>query len=97
MAARPKLDPTKLKDFEIAEASEPYMKTVYQQAEELGLEKEELLPHGHYVAKVDFAKVLKRSNTGILAPHFQIQCYIYLTTCQQPTNESYLMGKLASH
>ncbi|MBM2833500.1 MAG: ftsH 6 [Candidatus Brocadiaceae bacterium] len=36
------------------------MKTVYQLADELGLEKEELLPHGHYVAKVDFNKVLKR-------------------------------------
>ncbi len=60
MAERPKLDPTKLKDFEIAEASEPYMKTVYQLGEELGLEKEELLPHGHYVAKVDFRQVLAR-------------------------------------
>ena len=54
------LDPTKKADWEIAEASEAHMKTVYQQADELGLEKEELLPHGHYVAKVDFAKVLER-------------------------------------
>jgi len=54
------LDPTKMTDWEIAEASEATMKTVYQQAEELGLEKDELLPHGHYVAKVDFAKVLAR-------------------------------------
>jgi formyltetrahydrofolate synthetase len=60
MAKRPKLDPTKMKDYEIAEAAEPYMKTVYQLQEELGLEKEELLPHGHYVAKVDFNKVLTR-------------------------------------
>jgi len=36
------------------------MKTVYELGEQLGLEKEELLPHGHYVAKVDFAKVLQR-------------------------------------
>ncbi len=54
------LDPTKHADWEIAEESETRMKTVYQLAEELGLEKEELLPHGHYVAKVDFSKVLKR-------------------------------------
>jgi len=47
-------------DWQIAEAAEKYMKTVYQLGEELGLEKEELLPHGHYVAKVDFAKVLSR-------------------------------------
>ncbi|MFQ5647199.1 MAG: formate--tetrahydrofolate ligase [bacterium] len=54
------LDPTKHADWEIAEDSEKRMKTVYQLAEELGLEKEELLPHGHYVAKVDFNKVLNR-------------------------------------
>ena len=54
------LDPTKHADWEIAEDSETRMKTVYQLADELGLEKEELLPHGHYVAKVDFNKVLKR-------------------------------------
>ncbi len=54
------LDPTKYEDWQIAEAAEATMKTVYQQAEELGLEKEELLPHGHYVAKVDYKKVLAR-------------------------------------
>ena len=26
----------------------------------MGLEQEELLPYGHYVMKVDFAKVLER-------------------------------------
>ncbi|MEK6690939.1 MAG: formate--tetrahydrofolate ligase [Nitrospirota bacterium] len=54
------LDPTKNADWEIAEASERHMKTVYQLGEELGLEKQELLPHGHYVAKVDFKSVLNR-------------------------------------
>ncbi len=54
------LDPTKHADWEIAEEAESRMKTVYQLAEELGLQKEELLPHGHYVAKVDFAKVTQR-------------------------------------
>jgi len=54
------LDPTKHADWEIAEEAESRMKKVYQLAEELGLENEELLPHGHYVAKVDFKKVLKR-------------------------------------
>ncbi|MBW2060809.1 MAG: formate--tetrahydrofolate ligase [Deltaproteobacteria bacterium] len=54
------LDPTKMEDWQIAEAIEETMKTVYQLGEEMGLEKEELLPHGHYVAKVDFAKVLER-------------------------------------
>ncbi len=54
------LDPTKHQDWEIAEDAEKNMKTVYQLGEELGLEKEELLPHGHYVAKLDFTKIVKR-------------------------------------
>ncbi|NWF98472.1 MAG: formate--tetrahydrofolate ligase [Nitrospirae bacterium] len=54
------LDPTKHADWEIAEAAEANMKTVYQLADELGLEKKELLPHGHYVAKLDFKNILNR-------------------------------------
>lgn len=54
------LDATKMADWQIAEEAEKTMKTVYQLRDELGLTEEELLPHGHYVAKVDFAKVLKR-------------------------------------
>ncbi len=54
------LDPTKMADWQIAEEAEKTMKTVYQLRDELGLTEEELLPHGHYVAKVDFRKVLQR-------------------------------------
>ena len=54
------LDATKMKDWEIAEEAEKSMKTVYQLAEELGLEKEELLPHGHYFGKVDFKRAFER-------------------------------------
>jgi len=54
------LDPTKMADWQIAEEAEKTMKTVYQQRDELGLLEEELLPHGHYVAKVDYRKVLDR-------------------------------------
>jgi len=54
------LDPTKYADWQIAEDAEKTMKTVHQLADELGLEKEELLPHGHYVAKLDFKKILDR-------------------------------------
>lgn len=54
------LDPIKHADWEIAEAAEASMKTIYQLGEELGLEKEELLPHGHYIAKLDFTKILNR-------------------------------------
>jgi formyltetrahydrofolate synthetase len=54
------LDPTKHADWEIAEDAEKRMKTSHQLAEELGILKEELLPHGHYIAKVRFARVLER-------------------------------------
>ena len=36
------------------------MKTCYQLADELGLTKDELLPHGHHIAKVDYQQVLNR-------------------------------------
>jgi formate--tetrahydrofolate ligase len=55
-----KLDPTKMKDWEIAEAAGKEMKTVYQLADQLELEKMELLPYGHYVAKLDYMGILKR-------------------------------------
>jgi len=54
------LDPTKHADWEIAEDSETRMKPIAEIAEKMGLTKEELLPYGHYIAKVDFKKVLKR-------------------------------------
>ncbi|MFZ5906595.1 MAG: formate--tetrahydrofolate ligase [Nitrospirota bacterium] len=54
------LDPTKHADWEIAEAAETHMKTVYQLGEQLGLEKHELLPHGHFIAKLDFKNILNR-------------------------------------
>lgn len=54
------LDPTKYADWQIAEEAEKHMKTIYQIADELGLEKEELLPYGHYIGKVDYARVISR-------------------------------------
>ena len=54
------LDPTKYADWEIAEEAEKRMKMSQQLADELGIKKEELLPHGHYIAKVRFARVLER-------------------------------------
>lgn len=55
------LDPKKHADWEIAQEAESRMKTVYQLGEELGLEKEELLPYGHYVAKLDYRKIMART------------------------------------
>ncbi|MBT4501293.1 MAG: formate--tetrahydrofolate ligase, partial [Gemmatimonadetes bacterium] len=54
------LDPTKHEDWEIAEDSEKSMKRIEQVAEELGLTEDELLPYGHYIAKIDYPKVLER-------------------------------------
>jgi len=54
------LDPTRKADWEIAEAAEAYMKTVHQLGDELGLGKHEILPHGHYIAKLDFKSILSR-------------------------------------
>jgi len=54
------LDPTKHADWEVAQEAESRMKTCYQLADQLGLTKEELLPHGNYIAKVDYMKVLNR-------------------------------------
>jgi formate--tetrahydrofolate ligase len=55
-----KLDPTKMADWQIAAAAEENMKTVYELGDELGLEKMELLPYGHYVAKLDYLSILER-------------------------------------
>jgi len=55
-----KLDPTTMKDWQIAEEAEKNMRTFYQLAEELGLKQEEIIPHGHYFGKVDFKAVLDR-------------------------------------
>jgi formyltetrahydrofolate synthetase len=54
------LDPTNHADWEIAEEAEKRMKTSQQLTDELELKKEEMLPHGHYIAKVRFARVLER-------------------------------------
>jgi formate--tetrahydrofolate ligase len=54
------LDPTKHADWEIAQEAESRMKTCYQLADELGLAKAELLPHGNHIAKVDYMQVLRR-------------------------------------
>ncbi len=55
-----KIDPRKMKDWEIADASLENMKTVYQLADEMELDKMELLPYGHYIGKLDYMSILKR-------------------------------------
>ena len=55
-----KLDATKMKDWEIAEAAEENMVPFTKLALDLGLEEEELLPMGRRLGKVDFTRTFQR-------------------------------------
>lgn len=57
---KPKLDPVKLADWEIAEASEPYLRPISELAAELGLLSDEINPYGKHLAKVDASAVHAR-------------------------------------
>ena len=59
-----KLDPTKLKDWQIAEAAEENLKSAAELAAELGLKDDEWEAHGKVLAKIDVTKVLKRVGAG---------------------------------
>ncbi|GHV56749.1 formate--tetrahydrofolate ligase [Deltaproteobacteria bacterium] len=48
------------KDYEIAEAAEKYMIRIRDLGLSMGLEDDEILPYGHYVAKIDYNKALSR-------------------------------------
>ena len=51
-----KLDPVKMKDWQIAEAAEENLRTANDLAAELGLQDEEWEPYGRYLAKIDVTK-----------------------------------------
>lgn len=55
-----KLDPTKMKDWEIAEAAEADMKPFTKLALEMGLKEDELIPMGRQIARVDFLRAMRR-------------------------------------
>ena len=55
-----RLDPTKMKDWEIAEAAEAGLRPAKELAAELGLQEDEWTPYGRVLAKVDVTKVLRR-------------------------------------
>lgn len=55
-----RLNPVEMPDWRIAREAEKNMKTVETLAAELGLKQEELLPYGHYMGKIEQAKVLER-------------------------------------
>ncbi len=55
-----KLDPTKMQDWQVAEAAEENMRPLEELTSELGLAYGEMIPMGRTLAKVDYAKVLER-------------------------------------
>ncbi len=57
---RTKLDPTVMKDWEIAQQAELDMIPLDELARELGLKADELIPMGRQLAKVDYIKAMKR-------------------------------------
>lgn len=58
------LDPTKMKDWQIAEAAEENLKSAKSLVDELGLKDDEWAPYGYVLAKIDVTKVLKRVGEG---------------------------------
>jgi formyltetrahydrofolate synthetase len=47
-------------DWEIARDAEANMKSAWELGDDLGLEPQEILPYGHYLAKLDYRKILER-------------------------------------
>lgn len=56
MLPKPELYP----DWVIAQEAEKNMKTIFQLADEAGIKRDELIPYGHYITKVDYKKIYSR-------------------------------------
>lgn len=56
-----KLDPTKMKDWQIAEAAEAGMRPIAQVAEGMGVRPEEFIPYGSSYAKLNARAILSRT------------------------------------
>ncbi len=67
-----KLDPTQMKDWQIAEAAEQMMKPVSQLAREMGLEDDELIPMGRRLVKVDYQKAFSRLKDAPSAKYINV-------------------------
>ncbi|MBP6941319.1 MAG: formate--tetrahydrofolate ligase [Syntrophorhabdaceae bacterium] len=52
-------DADRMSDWQISEAAEIHMKSIWQLQEELGLEKDEIIPHGK-VGRLGFMKIMDR-------------------------------------
>jgi formate--tetrahydrofolate ligase len=67
-----KLDPMNMKDWQIAEAAERGVKSIGRLAQEVGLNKDEILPNGHGLGKVNYSKVLERLNNNPQAKYIDV-------------------------
>ena len=67
-----KLDPTKMKDWQVAEAAEEKMKPVSKLAKEMGLKEDELIPMGRKLAKVDYQKACARLEGAPTAKYIDV-------------------------
>jgi len=71
-ARRPVLNPVTMKDWQIAEAAEEFMKPLGQLARELGLREDELIPMGPQLAKVDYGKAISRVRGNPTAKYIDV-------------------------
>jgi formate--tetrahydrofolate ligase len=71
------LDPTKMADWQIAEEAEKYMTPITELAESWGILKEELLPYGHHIGKVDFPLLLKRLENRPNGKYIDVTAYAH--------------------
>lgn len=55
-----KLDPTKMADWEVAQAAEEWMRPAAEVAAAAGIEPAELIPYGAHLAKIDYRRVVER-------------------------------------
>jgi formate--tetrahydrofolate ligase len=66
------LDPTKLKDWQIAEAAESNAKPILRVAAQLGIRADEVIPMGRLFAKIDYKKVPNRTASAHKAKYIDI-------------------------
>ena len=71
-ASRPILDPITMKDWQIAESAEAFMKSPTVLGRELGLHDDELIPMGLQLAKVDYAKAMRRVGKNVTAKYVDV-------------------------
>ncbi|MCX7988783.1 MAG: formate--tetrahydrofolate ligase [Thermodesulfovibrio sp.] len=53
-------DPVSHPDWKIAQEAEKKMKSIFQLAEESGIKRDEIIPFGNYVGKIDYSKIYER-------------------------------------